>query len=402
MSLNSRLRRAIVHGYKNAPALRQIMDNAGVTPADIQTLADLPRIPVTTKDQIAQTQQQDPPFGGWLAVPKESLTRIFISPGPIFEGEAEGESEEWDIGAFKAIGMGSGDIVFNTFSYHLVPAGILLDGAIRATGATVVPTGPGNTEYQVQIMMALGATGYVGAPSFLKIIFEKAKEMGIPGQDIPMKKAFFSAEPYPPSLRAFFEQDHGMITTSAYATAELGIIAYDRTGESAMRLATNMIVEIVDPGSGQPVPPGEPGHVVVTTFNETYPLVRLGTGDLSAYIGEPDDEGYYQYIKGWMGRVGDAVKVRGMFLHPLQMKAAIGKFEALGNSQAIVTRPETRDNVELRIELKDASADKDALGQEVKAAVSQACRLKIDVVTFVETDSIDASARAVVDERTWE
>ncbi len=401
-SLNDRLKHIITHGYQNAPALRQLMEQAGVTPADIQSVADLPKIPVTTKDQLAQQQQENPPFGGWLAAPPETLQHIFISPGPLFEPEGIAESEEWPSEAFEVIGLGQGDIVFNTFLYHLVPAGIALDAAIRSTGATVVPTGPGNTEYQVQIMMSLGATGYVGTPSFLKIIFEKAAKMEIPRQSIPIKKALFSAEPYPPSLRTFFEQDYGMITSQAYATAELGIIAFDWTGQTTLQLAQNMIVEIVDPGSGQPVPPGEPGHVVVTTFNETYPLVRLGTGDLSAYVGEPNEAGFYTHIKGWMGRVGDAVKARGMFLHPLQLKGAIAKFEALGNIQAFITRPETRDHIKLHVELKDASVDKAAFGEEVRAAVSQACRLKIDQVEFVAHDSIETSDRTVVDERTWE
>ncbi len=400
MSLNKRLRELIAHGYENAPALRQMMEEAGLTPADIQTGADLPKLPITTKDQLAQMQQANPPFGGWVTVPLTELTRIFVSPGPIFE--VEGTAEEWDGSAFGAVGIGSDDIILNAFSYHLVSAGLLIDAGIRSMGATVMPTGPGNTEYQVQIMMTLGATGYTGTPSFLKIIFEKAEEMGIARQDIPMKKAVFSAEPYPPSLRAFFEEECGMITSSAYATAELGIVAYDWTGHPALKISNDVIIEITDPESGRPVPPGEPGHVVVTRFNPTYPLVRMGLGDLSAFVGEPDEEGYYRYIKGWMGRVGDAIKVRGMFLHPLQMKAAIGKFKALGNAQAIVTRPETRDHVELRIELKDTAVDQNALNEEVKTTVGQACRLKIDVVNFVEAGSIEASARAVVDERSWE
>ena len=163
-----------------------------------------------------------------------------------------------------------------------------------------------------------------------------------------------------------------------------------------------MIVEITDPESGQPVPAGEPGQVVVTTFNKTYPLVRIGLGDLSTFVGEPDDEGYHTRIKGWMGRVGDAIKVRGCFSTRVQLKGALAKFEALGNAQAIVTRPKTRDQVELRVELKDSSVDKEALGKEVKTAATQACRLKIDEVVFTEVGSIDASARTVVDERSWE
>jgi phenylacetate-CoA ligase len=402
MSRTTRLRQTIAHGYQNAPALRQLMDQAGVTPVDIQSVADLPRIPVTTKDQLAQMQKDNPPFGGWLAIPKQDLKRIYVSPGPLFEPEGEEPLEPARLDAFRAAGFGTGDVVLNAFMYHLVPAGLLLDTGLQAVGATVMPSGPGNTDFQIQIMMALGTTGYVGTPSFLKIIFEKAAEMGIPRQAIPIKKALFTAEPYPPSLRAFFEQDYGLHTSQTYATAELGVIAFDRPGEDTMELARDLIVEIVDPETGQPVPAGEPGHVVVTTFGKTYPLVRLGTGDLSAFVGQPDDEGLHTHIKGWLGRVGDAVKVRGMFLHPLQLKAALARFEAVGNVQAIVTRPDTRDSVRLRVELKDRSADQAALEEEVRSAASQACRLKIDEVEFVEAGSIDASARIVVDERSWE
>jgi len=177
MSLNKRLQQTITHAYSHAPAVRQLMDTAGVTPNDIQSIADLPKIPVTTKDQLAQMQRENPPFGGWLAVPVEQLQRIFVSPGPIFE--VEDESDEWDLGAFKAVGIGPKDIVINAFAYHLVSAGMLLDSGARGVGATVVPTGPGNTEYQVEIMMRLQASAYTGTPSFFKIILEKAEEMGI-------------------------------------------------------------------------------------------------------------------------------------------------------------------------------------------------------------------------------
>ena len=397
MTRTDRLKAIIEHGYDKAPALRQLMIDAGVKPVDIQSGADLPKIPVTSRDKLIQMQRENPPFGGWLAVPKESLDHIFISPGPLYEPD-----DEWHAEAFQAIGIGSGDIVINTFSYHMVSAGLLIDAAVRATGATVVPMGPGNTEAQVEVMMKLGVTGYTGTPSFLKIILEKASEMDIDRQAIPIKRAVFSAEPYPPSLRAFFEQEYKMITSQAYATADLGVIAYDRPGETALRLAQNMVVEIVDSATGQPVPAGEPGEVVVTTFNKTYPLVRYGLGDLSAFVGEPDSEGFYIRIKGWLGRIGDAVKVRGMFLHPLQLKSALTKFEGLGNYQATVSRPDnTRDHVTLRIELTDPALNRPSLSDEIKTAAGQAARLTIDVVELVEPGTIEASARPVVDERDW-
>ena len=402
MSRIEQLKNIIAHGYQNAPALRKLMDEAGVTPGDIQSVADLPKIPITTKDQLVQMQQAEPPFGGWLTVPPPQLKRMFISPGPIFDPDGGHPSEAWSAEAFAAIGIGPDDIVLNTFAYTMVPAGLAIDQALQSTGATVLPTGPGNTEPQVNIILNLGVTSYVGTPSFLKIIFEKAADLGVGREAIPIKKALFSAEPYPPSLRTYFEDDYGMITCQAYGTAELGFIAYDKTGEAALRVATNMIVEIADPETGQPMPAGETGQVVVTTFNETYPLVRLGTGDLSTFVGEIDNEGFHTHIKGWMGRVGDAVKVRGMFLHPLPLKAALAKFAGVGNLQAIVTRPDTRDQVRLRVEFEGSASEQESLREQLRIAASEASRLKVDVVEFVSPGNIEASARVIVDERSWD
>ncbi len=402
MPFDDRLQAIIAHAYANAPAFKKMMDAAGLSPADIQSYRDLPKLPVTTKEQLLAMQRENPPFGGWLAVPPATVEHIFISPGPLFEPEGGDFPEEWRSAVFAELGIGAGDIVFNTFMYHLTPAGLRLDAAVRATGATVVPTGPGNTEYQVEIMLKLGATGYVGTPGFLKIMFEKAAEMGIPAEKIPVKKALFTAEPYPPSLRTYFEDGFGMRTAQTYATAELGIIAYDTGGEPGMKLSDTMIVEIADPATGQPVPPGEPGQVVVTNFNRTYPMIRLGTGDLSALTGEPDADGYYWRIKGWLGRVGDAVKVRGMFLHPVQLKSAAAKFPQIGAVQAIITRPETRDHIRVRAELVAETADRAALAAKIRAAVSAACRLRVDAVELVSPGEIDPAARTVLDERTWE
>ncbi|MEM7347918.1 MAG: phenylacetate--CoA ligase family protein [Chloroflexota bacterium] len=402
MSKLNRLKEVIRHAYENAPAVRKRMDDAGVTPDDIQSVADLSKIPVITKDEMAKLQQGDPPFGGTLTVPLNSLRRIFISPGPLFEPEGTGQFEALQGEIVKSVGIGDDDIVINTFSYHLTPAGLVFDYECAASGATVVPTGPGNTEYQVNIMMGLGVSGYAGTPSFLKIILDKAEEMGIPREVIPIKKAVMAAEPYPPSLRNLFEQDYGMATCQTYATADVGVIGYDWPGQTTLKTTDHLVVEITDPVTGEAVPFGETGQVVVSNFNSIYPMLRLGTGDLSAAIGEPDEEGFNAYIKGWMGRVGDAIKVRGMFLHPLPLKKAVSQFESLGNVQAFVTRPDTRDHVRLSVELNDDSVDQTALADEVKSVVGETCRLRIDEVGFVASGSIDAADRTVVDERTWD
>lgn len=400
MTRQKRLQNIVHHAYAKAPAFSKIMDDAGIRPEDIQTEVDLAKIPVTSKDVLIQQQKENPPFGGWLAVPPNTLRRIFVSPGPIFDAQGgETVGREAAAEAFRAIGFGPGDIVLNTFLYHLVPAGILLDDSLAAVGATVVPTGPGNTDYQAQITLALKASGYIGTPSFLKIILDKIAELGVPRGAVPIKKAFFTAEPYPQSLRNLFEDDYGMKTSQAYATADLGFIAYEPPGEPGLKISSQLIVEIVDPETGQPLPPGQVGEVVCTTFNETYPLIRLGTGDLSAFT---DDK--KTHIKGWLGRVGDAVKVRGMFLHPAQLKSGLATLSGtgIGNVQAIVRRPDTRDEVRLKVELTDEAVDREALAEQIKAAVNTACRLRIDYVEFVPPQAIPADARTVVDERSWD
>lgn len=403
MSLDERLRRVVQHAYANAPAVKELFDRAGVAPDEIQNVADLARLPVTSKDQLVAMQQANPPFGGWLAVAPESLRHIFISPGPIFDPEAGEEVGARGVAeAFSAVGMGQGDVVLNTFLYHMVPAGLLMDAALNLLGATVVPTGPGNTEFQVQIAMALRANGFVGTPSFLKTILDEAEKKGIPKGAFPIQKAFFSAEPYPPSLRKVFEEDYGMRTGQAYATADLGVIAYECEQADGLHYSSELIVEIAG-SDGKPLGPGQPGQVVVTTFSQTYPLIRLGTGDLSAYSDEPCACGRPgRRLLGWMGRVGDAVKVRGMFLHPNQLQQAVARFPELGRFQALVTRPETRDRLALQVELTGEAAEQATLAEALKSAVRETCRLRLDDLKFMEPGGIPEDARPVVDERTWE
>jgi phenylacetate-CoA ligase len=402
-SHDERLRQLVHYAYDRAPAVKNLFDEAGVTPGEIQSVVDLAKLPVTSKDQLVAMQQANLPFGGWLAVPVETLRHIFVSPGPIFDPEAgEQVGAQGVAEAFQAVGIGAGDVVLNTFLYHMVPAGLLMDAALNLLGATVVPTGPGNTEFQVQIAMALRATGFVGTPSFLKIILEEAEKRGIPREAFPIKKAFFSAEPYPLSLRQVFEDEYGMRTGQAYATADLGVIAFECEQAEGLHYSNVLIVEVVG-SNGEPLDPGQQGEVVVTTLNETYPLIRLGTGDLSAYTDEPCACGRLsRRLLGWMGRVGDAVKVRGMFLHPNQLQRAVARFSELGRFQALVTRPETRDVLTLKVELTSETADRAALIDALKAAVRETCRLGVDTVQFLDAGSIPEDAQPVVDERSWE
>ncbi|MDX1995103.1 MAG: phenylacetate--CoA ligase family protein [bacterium] len=399
---DARVRDQIAHAYAKAPAIKGILDAAGVTPADIQSAADLNKIPVTSKDRLVEIHQQNPPFGGFLAVDPSELPRIYISPGPIYDPQPiNPEGAEAQLAAFKYVGFGKGDRVLNTFMYHLTPAGLLLDEALRACGATVIPSGPGNTELQIMMMSALGVTGFVGQPSYLMTLLDKCAEMGIPKEAVTIKKALFSAEPYIPSQRARFEGEYGMKTTSAYGTADLGFIGYTRDNVQGFCIIDSVYLQICDPQTGEELPAGEIGEIVATTFNKAYPLVRFGTGDLGAVAPETSPECGGQQLLGLYGRSGEAIKVRGMFLHPNQLLGAKMQFPQIKNLQAIITRPENRDYVTLRVELADG-ADGTGLGEKLQQLAQAAVRLKIDEVVFVETGEIKPGERTVKDERKWD
>lgn len=397
MSLDTRIRELVAYAYEHAPTFRRIMDDAGVSPANVQNAADLAKIPVTPKDRLVEFQQANPPFGGLLTVDPASLPRIYISPGPIYDPQPPGDDPVASLAPFRAVGFGAGDRVLNTFMYHLTPAGLLVDEAIRAAGATVIPSGPGNTELQIMMMMALGATGYVGTPSFLAVILDKAAEMGIPQSAVTIKKAIFSAEPYTPSQRARFEGEYGMATSSAYGTADLGFLAYTPPGEDGFVVLENIHLELVDKDTGQPVEEGTPGEVVVTTFNKSYPLIRFGTGDLGVYVMEAERGRRLRLV----GRVGDAIKVRGMFLHPNQLLAAMSRIPQVKHGQAIITRPDNRDHVLVRVELQLEHAGED-VSEAVKSYVQAMSRLRVDAVEIVEAGVIEPGQRAVRDERQWD
>ncbi len=389
--------------YATTPALKKIFDDAKVKPADIKRVADLERVPVTTKDQLVEMQKASPPFAGFLNTQSKKLKHIFLSPGPLYEPHgAEKALVKTAAQVFRIAGFKRGDIALNTLSYHLVPAGLLLDAGLQAVGATVVPSGVGNTELQVKLMLDLKINGYAGAPSFLMTIIKKAEELGLDfKQKFSLTHTLFTAEPYPPSLRAEFHGKYGLKTLNAYATAELGFLAYDCDAQQGLHFADGVVVQVCDPTTGAHVKSGEAGQVVVTTFNETYPTIRLGTGDLAVYIDAPCACGRKSPRIMLVGRVGDAVKVRGMFVHPNQLKAALTKFPAIARVQGIVTRPDqVRDALTLKVELAQADVEREKLSREFAEAVRGLIRVSVDHVEFVP--SIAADAKMIVDERKWE
>lgn len=392
------LQALVQHAYDHSPAFRARLDGAGLRPEEIRTEADLNRIPVFTKDEAAALQAADPPFGGMLAAPLSAVSRIFFSPGPLYEPGPEEDDAAWDVavGLLREAGFGAGDVILNSLSYHLVPAGYLFDGAFTRLGATVIPAGTGPADLQLKMAHDLKATGYVGAPSFLLSLLQKAEEQGI---SLSIHKAVTTAEPLPPAMRQILAGQYGLEIVNTYATAELGALAVNTDGSMAMRLLPEPLIQVVNPDSGQPVGPGETGEVVVTTDNRLYPLIRFGTGDLAMNIDpRPGESAQEERSIILVGRRGEAVKVRGMFIHPNQLRFAAAQVPGVRTMQAIITRPDgLRDHFALRVAAVDG-ADETVISEGLKAAVQGVCRVRVDEVGFGE---VTADGAMVVDEREW-
>ncbi len=403
--LEERLRRAITHAYRFASATRAAMDSRGIKPKDIRTYQDLEKLPVTRKTDVIELQKLHPPFGGFLTVSLEEVERVFISPGPIYE-PLHSSHIEWFARAFWAAGFRKGDIVVNTFTYHLSPAGILFHEALRHCGATVVVTGVGNTEIQLQAMRDLKVTGFVGTPSFLMTIIKKAEEMGLNFcRDFALKKAWFTGEMLSPSVRKTLENDYAINTSQAYAVTEPGgAIAYECEQKSGMHMMDEYFVEIIDPQTGKQLPPGEIGEIVVTPLhNRAWGLIRFGTGDLSSYTPEPCPCGRTAHrLTGILGRTGDAVKVRGMFIVARQADEAIMGCGTVSKFQLIVTRAGNRDMLTLKAELKDEATDRQNFVGDLNDHFQNACRVKIDAFEFITAGTLPEKYQRILDERKWD
>ena len=397
--LDRKLREIIQHAYANAPEVRARFDAAGIGPDDVQTVADLVKVPILPKDEIIRLQQKEPPFGGMLGVPADQVTHVFFSPGPIYEPAPEPDDSAWDVAvdSLRRSGFRPGEIVLNSFSYHLVPAGFLFDGSLTRLGCTVVPGGVGNSDLQLKMVQDLGITGYVGTPSFLLRLLDKAKEMEMP---MTIDHALVSAEPLLPPMKAAIEA-HGVAIGNAYATADFGLIALNQGPGMAFQLLAEPIVEVVDPDTGQLVGPGETGEVAATNFSKTYPLIRIGTGDMAMNMDpKPGESTQTDRSIVLVGRSGDAAKVRGMFVHPNQLRFATGQIPGVHKVQGAVSRVEQQDHFVLRVEA-DAGEEETAVSEQIKQAVRNLCRVRVDEVQFVAVGSIGEGSPGMVDERDW-
>jgi phenylacetate-CoA ligase len=351
-SLMAALSGQIAHAQRNAPGWARIL--AGVDPRAVTSRTALAPLPVTRKSDLIALQKAERPFGGLNATPVPQLGRIFLSPGPIYDPEGRGR-DWWRVArALFAAGLRFGDLAVNTFAYHFTPAGSMLESGALALGCTVVPSGTGQTEMQVATIAELRASAYLGTPSFLKLIVEKAEELKA---DIgSLKKAAVGAEYLPPALRAAMGE-RGIRVLQSYASADLGLIAYESEALEGMILDEGLILEIVRPGTGDPVSDGEVGEVVVTTFNPDYPLIRFGTGDLSAVLlGISPCGRTNTRIRGWMGRADQTTKVKGMFVHPSQVAEIVKRHAEILKARLVVDNPGGNDRMTLRCEVAGAPA----------------------------------------------
>lgn len=392
---------SLVHGvYRRSPALRRQFAAAGLTPDDIREPKDLARLPVIHKADLIRYQQDAPPFGGFLTCSVSDLARIFVSPGPIYDPQGQGE-DFWGWGeALAAVGFGPGDIVQNTFSYHLTPAGMMFDSALRKLGCTVIPAGVGNSEHQLRVMRDLQVTGYIGVPSFLYALLRKAEDMGwsCPG-DLKLRRAWVTAERLPDDLRTLLADRYGITVYQGYGTADTGCVAYECRERCGLHVSRRVYLEVTDPETGRLLPPGESGEVVISLLEPTYPLLRLGTGDLSVLVDEPCPCGLSgPRLRGIIGRTAEGVKVRGLFIYPHQLDDLVQRIPGAIRCQGEVTKRDFRDELELRVEMM-ADGNRDEVRRQVADLARDVLRLRVNV-TLVSPGSLHKQER-LIDKRHW-
>jgi len=366
---------------------------AGVDPASITSRAALAGLPVLRKSDLKERQREHPPFGGFNVTAPAKLKRLLMSPGPIFE--PEGHSVDWWNAARSlfAAGFRAGDVVHNAFAYHLTPGGFILESGAHALGCTVIPGGVGNTEQQVEAIAHLRPSRYTGTADFLKTLLDAAAKAGKDASSI--KRGLVSGAALPQSLRAEFDA-RGVAVLQAYATAELGVIAYETSAREGMIINENIIVEVVRPGTGDPVSDGEVGEVVVTSFNADYPMIRLATGDLSAVLPGCSPCGRTNMrIKGWMGRADQTTKIKGMFVHPGQVVEVAKHHPELGRVRLRVTREAEQDVMTLAAE---CAAPASALKDTVAATLQAVTKLK-GHVELVAPGTLPNDGKIISDER---
>jgi phenylacetate-CoA ligase len=369
-ALLAALPKQVAHAKAHAPAYAGVFRD--IDPASITSRAALAKLPVVRKSELIERQKRAPPFGGLAAVRPGELARVFMSPGPIYDPEGKGR-DYWRLArALFAAGFRPGELIHNCFAYHLTPAGSMLETGAQALGCAVIPGGTGQTELQIKAIEHLRPQGYVGTPSFLRIILEKGRELGADLSSV--KKALVSGEAFPPGLQKEIA-GHGIAALQCYASADLGLIAYESSAHEGLIVDEGILLEIVRPGTGDPVAEGEVGEVVVTTLTPDYPLIRFATGDLSAILSGRSPCGRSNIrIKGWMGRADQTTKVKGMFVHPTQVAEAVRPHREVLRARLVVSQEDQIDVMTLLVEVEPGTES--ALAERLTESLHAVTKLK--------------------------
>jgi len=397
-ALMAALPKLIAHAKKNAPGFARLLKD--VKPQSTNSRKALATLPVTRKSDLGTLQKEMPPLGGLNATPVEKLAKLFVSPGPIYDPEGRGANWWRTARGLFAGGFRAGDRVINTFAYHFTPAASMLESGLLALGCTVIPAGTGHTEVQAAAIHGLGAIGYVGTPSFLKLIVDKADELKV---DIScLKRAQVGAEYLPPVLRSAMAA-RGITVTQMYGSADLGVIAYESLGADGsptegMILEEALILEIVRPGTGDPVPAGEVGEVVITSFNKDYPLIRFGTGDLSAVLPGKSPCGRTNVrLRGWMGRADQSTKVRAMFVTPSQVNEIVRRHGEVRRARLVVEGEAGNDRMTLLCEAGERPA---GLAEAIVASIRDVTKLR-GAVELLDPGSLPNDGKVIEDRRKY-
>jgi phenylacetate-CoA ligase len=393
-ALMAALPQQIAHAKAHAPYFAALLKN--IDPREVTSRAGLAKLPVTRKSALLALQKERPPFGGLAATPPSQLARVFMSPGPIYDPEGK-RADYWRLARpLFAAGFRAGDLIHNCFSYHLTPAGSMFEGGAQALGCAVIPGGTGQTELQVRAISDLRPAGYAGTPSFLRIILAKGRELGADLSSL--KRAVVGGEAYPPALQKEVAT-YGVAAFQTYGTADLGTIAYETEARQGLVIDEGVIVELVRPGTGDPVPEGEVGEVVVTTLTPDYPLIRFATGDLSAILAGVSPCGRTnQRIKGWMGRADQTTKVKGMFVHPEQIAEVVKRHPEIRRARLVVSQEIGSDAMTLKAEVSSGDA---ALAAAVAESLTAATKLK-GRVELVDPGSLPNDGKVIEDVRRYD
>ena len=394
---------AVRNAYMNSRAYREIYRAHDIDVSGIQCLHDLEKLPVIHINDIADLQKKDPPFGGFNTIQPKTMRRIYINPGFILQpGDWEYKDTTW-AEAISGAGLKKEDLIINTFNYHMWPFAAMLDESVKMIGATVIPTGIGNTLMQVKIMQALKVNGIMGTPSFIMALAQRAEAMGLnPKDDLFLKTAFVTAEMLPESLRSRIEDKLKIQVRQAYGTVLLGCIGYECLHKKGLHVPDNILVEVVDPGTGKGVTPGTIGEIVATNFNTLYPMIRLATGDLSMFVKEKCTCGRSgPMLKKILGRIDQATKVKGTFIHPWQTDEVISKYHEVFKYQVVITRENHIDVMTFLIELRKDVPSPDILRAKIEGDIKNMLTIK-GMVEIVPRGTIPDFHKKIEDKRVWE